>query len=72
MKKKDKTTIRRGYKLGIQISHEFSVTQGEKRFKKSLLDIKNPWNRIYISTKDMTITKNTCLDMLSERREDIH
>src|SRR3989338_1306506 len=38
--RKDKTRIRRGYKLGIQISHEFSVTQGEKS-KKSLLDIKN-------------------------------
>ena len=38
--RKDKTRIRRGYKLGIQISHEFSVTQGE-RSKKSLLDIKN-------------------------------
>ena len=37
--RKDKTRIRRGYKLGIQISHEFSVTQGEKS-KKSLLDIK--------------------------------
>ena len=67
--KKDKTRIRRGYKLGIQISHEFSVTQGEKS-KKSLLDIKNSLESvIYISTKDMTITKNTCLDMLFERED---
>lgn len=38
--RKDKTRIRRGYKLGVQITHEFSVTQGEKS-KQSLLDIKN-------------------------------
>ena len=36
--RKDKTRIRRGYKLGVQISHEFAVTQGEKS-KKSLLDM---------------------------------
>ena len=38
--RQDKTRIRRGYKLGVQISHEFCVTQGEKS-KKSLLDMQN-------------------------------
>ncbi len=38
--KKEETRIRRGYKLGIQISHEFAVTQGEKSLK-SLLSIKD-------------------------------
>ena len=38
--KKEKDRIRRGYKLGIQVSHEFAVTQGEKSLK-SLLYIKN-------------------------------
>ena len=38
--KEEEARKRKGYKLGIQISHEFVVTQGEKS-KSSLLDIKD-------------------------------
>jgi len=27
--RKEKNRIRRGYKIGVQVSHEFAVTQGE-------------------------------------------
>jgi len=31
--KKEKNRVRKGYKTGIQISHEFTVTQGERSLK---------------------------------------
>jgi hypothetical protein len=68
--KKEETRIRRGYKLGIQISHEFAVTQGEKSLK-SLLSIKDFFGvgSVYINRRHDNHKENLYRYVVRKRSE---
>ena len=68
--KKEETRTRRGYKLGIQISHEFAVTQGEKSLK-SLLSIKDFFGvgSIYINRRHDNHKENLYRYVVRKRSE---